>query len=221
MDSRSKLRSELDILRKQTSELEKAMVQEHPTKLKKAYLARQWEAFEMEVNRASAVASTSTLPGGGEDTQLNLAHSSLEGATMCMQLGRKHWCRFLNGKCLNCSRKEAAFRASYELPTWREQEEAVLQTEKTRYEEELQRAYHEKQARLLQEVKVSKASLAQQREEWESTQAQAVLQWTTERDSALSSLAAERAALQAGQAALAKARSELALSQAEARESLC
>eukprot|EP01004_Peranema_trichophorum_P005250 NODE_4116_length_1227_cov_28.523551_g3620_i0.p1 GENE.NODE_4116_length_1227_cov_28.523551_g3620_i0~~NODE_4116_length_1227_cov_28.523551_g3620_i0.p1 ORF type:complete len:344 (-),score=94.44 NODE_4116_length_1227_cov_28.523551_g3620_i0:109-1140(-) len=91
---------------------------------KEDYYAKCFSALQEEVERANG--------SFFDERQRKLIAEELQGQTMCIKMGRSGKCRFINGKCLHCSRDESSFKVSYSLHSWRNEEERLWDEEKNK-----------------------------------------------------------------------------------------
>eukprot|EP00668_Euglena_longa_P038451 GGOE01049458.1.p1 GENE.GGOE01049458.1~~GGOE01049458.1.p1 ORF type:complete len:415 (-),score=149.12 GGOE01049458.1:345-1535(-) len=124
-------------------------------------LVKRWRSFERDVQRAQTA-------GPFTDDVLRQTEDTLRGFTLCSWQGRKGRCAFEDGKCRHCGRIESAFRQSYSIQAWREQEQQLWEEQKQRDQAEMN-AKFQRQQEMLQaqwdELNAAKLNFSFEREQ--------------------------------------------------------
>eukprot|EP01006_Ploeotia_vitrea_P017474 TRINITY_DN48628_c0_g1_i1.p1 TRINITY_DN48628_c0_g1~~TRINITY_DN48628_c0_g1_i1.p1 ORF type:complete len:421 (-),score=81.74 TRINITY_DN48628_c0_g1_i1:1100-2362(-) len=134
-----------------------------------------------------------------DERQLNATISSLQGSTMCIQLGKKGRCQWTDdGKCSSCNRSEVGFNSSYTLHAWRNEEDKIWQQEKDRFKhatehetavitenllkekqqwEEERSTTRAEHAAAIQQLQADRDAFEKEKQEWEEKRNRQVSQW--------------------------------------------
>eukprot|EP00667_Euglena_gracilis_P017277 EG_transcript_18169 len=104
-------------------------------------LLKRWQSFEKDVRHAQSA-------GPFADEALRQTETSLRGFTLCPWQGRKGRCAFEDGKCRHCGRLESAFRQSYSIQAWREEEQRLWEEQKEQDRAEMAAQFQRQQEAL-------------------------------------------------------------------------